>query len=235
MKYINEKELRVSNIIDWHKKGYTGKGVRVANIEACNINPWYLKTPVNDPFDNGRENLENSHGNQTLNVISQVAPDADFYTLPRGGTYTSTKATGRLIDESLPFMISEGIHLVNASVGGTNNKILNDAILNVQEHGTTFVSSAGNPGDRGASPYAKSGVWIAVGAVVLNDRGKIKLTTYSSIDETIDFVQFSEIYVNDVRKEYEDRTIFRGGTSFSSPLLTGMMAFVQQFFLEKTG
>ncbi len=144
-------------------------------------------------------------------------------------------ATGSLIEKSLPYMIAEGIHLVNASVGGTNNKTLNEAILNVQKHGTTFVCSAGNSGDRGVSPYARSGVWIAIGAVVLNNREEIKLTTYSSIDKAVDFVQFSEIYVNDVRKGYEDRTIYRSGTSFSSPLLVGMLALVQQFFYEKTG
>ena len=51
-------------------------------------------------------------------------------------------------------------------------------------------------------------------AVVLNVRNEIKLTTYSSIDEEVDFVQFSEIYVNDVRKGYEDRVIYRSGQVF---------------------
>ena len=233
--YINKKEFEISGIINWHKQGYTGKGVKIANIEKCNTNVWYLKKTVNDPFLNAKQEKENSHGNQTLNVIHQVAPDAEFYTLPRGGTYTMNDATGSLIEKSLPYMIAEGIHLVNASVGGTNNKTLNEAILNVQKHGTTFVCSAGNSGDRGVSPYARSGVWIAIGAVVLNNREEIKLTTYSSIDKAVDFVQFSEIYVNDVRKGYEDRTIYRSGTSFSSPLLTGMLALVQQFFKGITG
>lgn len=235
MEYINEKEFELSGILNWHNLGYTGKNVKIANMETCNINAWYLKKQAKDPFDNRREGLENSHGNQTLNVIHQVAPDAEFYTLPRGGAYTMNDATGSLIEKSLPYMIAEGIHLVNASVGGTNNKTLNEAILNVQKHGTTFVCSAGNSGDRGVSPYARSGVWIAIGAVVLNNREEIKLTTYSSIDKAVDFVQFSEIYVNDVRKGYEDRTIYRSGTSFSSPLLVGMLALVQQFFYERIG
>ena len=158
MNYINEKEFEINNIPSWHKQGYTGKGIRVANIEPCNLNPWYLKKPVIDPLGNGKESAENAHGNQTLNVISQVAPDADFYTLPRGGVYKKDSVTGRLIDESLPFMVSEKIHLVNASVGGTNNEILNNALEYVKSCGTTFVCSAGNSGDRGVSPYAQSGV-----------------------------------------------------------------------------
>lgn len=235
MKYINEKEFELNGILNWHNLGYTGKNVKIANMETCNIDAWYLKKQVNDPFGNGREKQENSHGNQTLNVISQVAPDATYYTLPRGGTYSNTKVTGNLIEKSLPFIISEGIHLVNASLGGTNNKILNNEILKVQKYGVTFVCSAGNSGNRGVSPYARSGVWLAVGAVVLNTKNEITLTSYSSIDKYVDFVQFGEIYVNDVRDNYKDNLIHCSGTSFSSPLLCGMLALVQQFFLEKTG
>lgn len=233
--YINKKEFKISGILDWHKKGYTGKDVKIANIESCYTNAWFFKKQVNDPFSYGREDDSNSHGNNTINVINQVTPDADFYILPRGGVYTANSITGKLVDISLPFMISKGIHLVNASLGGHNNKLLNEAILNVQNHGTTFVTSAGNSGDRGAGPYAKSGVWIAVGASVLNDRNEIRLTSYSSIDEAVDFVQFSEIYVNDTRGNYQDRTLYCSGTSFSSPLLVGMLALVQQFFKETTG
>lgn len=232
---MNEKEFQISGILDWHNQGYTGKNIKIANLEKCSIDAWYLKKQINDPFNNGKEDSENSHGNQTMNVISQVAPDADLYTLPRGGSYSKDKVTGTFIEKSLPFMISEDIHLINASLGGTDNKILNSAILGVQEHGTTFVCSAGNEGDRGVSGYAKSGVWIAVGAVVLTDAGKIYLTSYSSAGDSVDFVQFSEVFANDVRPGHKNEKIYCRGTSFSSPLLTGMLALVQQFFLEKSG
>lgn len=236
MDYINKREFTKSNIPiwhNWHEKGYTGKGIRVANMETCNLDPWYLDKAINDPLVNGKKGLGNSHGNQTMNMLIQVAPNAEFYTLPRGGVYKNDSVTGRLIEESLPFMVSEKIHLVNASVGGTNNEILNNAIEYVKSYGTTFVCSAGNSGDRGVSPYAQSGVWIAVGAVALTDRGDINLTSYSSTGEEVDFVQFSEVYTHDIVNK--NRLMHLGGTSFSSPLLTGMLALVQQFFIEKTG
>ncbi len=230
--YINKKEFEISGIINWHKKGYTGKGVKIANLEACNTNAWYFKKQVNDPFGTGRD-AGNSHGNQTINVINQVAPDANFYILPRGGSYSKDKATGTFIEKTIPYLISENIQLVNASLGGTDNRILNEAILDAQSHGTTFISSAGNESDSGVGGYAKSGVWVAVGAVVLTDTGKINLTSYSSVGDAIDFVQFGEIYVNDIKKGHG--LIHCGGTSFSSPLLTGMLALVQQFFKGITG
>lgn len=230
--YINKNEFQFNNINNWHKKGYTGKNIKIATIEVCNIDTWYLRNKVKDPFNNGKQALVNSHGNQTLNVVSQVAPDATFYTLPRGGSYSTSKATGNLIEKSLPYMIKEGIHLVNASLGGTDNKILNNEILKVQKDGTVFICSAGNSGDKGTSPYARSGVWISVGAVSLTNQNEVKLATYSSIDEHVDFVQFGGLYVNDIKNK--DRVMYCTGTSFSSPLLLGMLALVQQFFLEKT-
>ena len=233
--YINKKEFEISGIINWHKKGYTGKGVKIANLEACNTNAWYFKKQVNDPFSNAKESLDNSHGNQTLNVISQVAPDADIYTLSSSGRYSKDSASGAFVEQSIPYMESEGIHLVNASKGGIDNRILNERIEQAQQHGVTFIASAGNEADLGPSGYARSGVWIAVGAVHLSGKGEILHANYSSIGEEVDFTQFSGLYVHDARPGYEDRVFPVQGTSFSSPMLCGMLALVQQFFLEKTG
>ena len=58
MEYINEKEFELSGILNWHNLGYTGKNVKIANMETCNINAWYLKKQAKDPFDNRREGLE---------------------------------------------------------------------------------------------------------------------------------------------------------------------------------
>jgi len=71
--------------------------------------------------------------------------------------------------------------------------------------------------------------------VHLSGKGKILHASYSSIDEEVDFVQFSGLYVHDARKGYEDRTFPVQGTSFSSPALCAMLGLVQQLFLEKAG
>ena len=74
-----------------------------------------------------------------------------------------------------------------------------------------------------------------VGAVSLNKKGEIVHAQYSSVGEEVDFTQFGKLYVHDARKGYEWRTFLVYGTSFSSPMLCGMLALVQQFFLEKAG
>ena len=232
---MNEKEFELSGIAAWHSLGYTGKGIRIANMEGTDPSLWFFNGKIKDPFGNVSGVGRNYHGHQTADILHQVAPEADIYILSSSGSYGKNKAEGKFIEESIPFMESEGIHLVNASKGGIDNHILNERIKQAQQHGVTFVASAGNSDESGVGGYARSGVWIAVGAVHLSAKGKILHANYSSLGEEVDFTQFSGLYVHDARKGYEDRTFLVEGTSFSSPMLCSMLALVQQFFLEKAG
>lgn len=232
---MNKKEFDLSGITRWHELGYTGKGIRIANMEGTDPSLWFFNGKVKDPFNNVSGVGRNYHGHQTADILHQVAPEADIYILSTSGRYGSKTAEGKFIEQSIPFMESEGIHLVNASLGGIDNRILNERIKQAQSHGVTFVTSAGNKAEKGAGGYARSGVWIVVGAVHLSEKGEILHAGYSSIGEEVDFVQFSGLYVHDARKGYEDRTFPVQGTSFSSPMLCGMLALVQQFFLERAG
>ncbi len=232
---MNKKEFDLSGITRWHELGYTGKGIRIANLEGTDPSLWFFNGKIKDPFGNVSCVGRNYHGHQTADILHQVAPEADIYSLNSAGSYSSNSASGKFIEQSIPFMESEKIHLVNASLGGVNNRILNERIKEAQEHGVTFITSAGNEADSGVGGYARSGVWIAVGAVHLSAKGDILHAGYSSLGEEVDFTQFSGLYVHDARKGCEDRTFPVQGTSFSSPALCAMLALVQQFFLEKAG
>lgn len=232
---MNKKEFDLSGITRWHELGYTGKGIRIANLESTDPSLWFFNGKIKDPFGNVSGVGRNYHGHQTADILHQVAPDADIYILSNSGRYGSKTAEGKFIEESIPFMETEKIHLVNASLGGVDNPALNNRIKQAQSHGVIFVTSAGNNAEEGAGGYARSGVWIAVGAVHLSEKGEILHAGYSSIGEEVDFTQFSGLYVHDARKGYEDRTFPVQGTSFSSPALCGMLALVQQFFLERAG
>lgn len=232
---MNKKEFDLSGITTWHKAGYTGKNIRIANLEGTDPSLWFFNGKIKDPFNNASGVGRNYHGHQTADILHQVAPEAEIYILSNSGRYGSKTAEGKFIEESIPFMESEQIHLVNASLGGVDNPVLNERIKEAQEHGVTFITSAGNEADSGVGGYARSGVWIAVGAVHLSGKGEILHAGYSSIGEAVDFTQFSGLYVHDARKGYEGRVFPVQGTSFSSPMLCGMLALMQQLFLEKTG
>lgn len=232
---MNKREFDFSGISAWHEKGYTGKGIRIANLEGTDPSLWFFHGKVRDPLGNTSNIGKNAHGHQTMDILHQVAPDTDLYALSCAGQYGENYAKGKFIEQSIPFMEEENIHLVNASLGGNTNEILKKRILQAQEKGIVFVTSAGNEAEKGPSGYARSGVWIAVGAVHLSGKGEILHANYSSIGEAVDFTQFSNLYVHDARPGYEDRAFPVQGTSFSSPMLCGMLALVQQLFLERAG
>ena len=144
--------------------------------------------------------------------------------------------SGEVLEISIPYMINNGVHLVNASLGGNNHKVLNAEIIKAQENGVVFCTSAGNKDFKGLIGFAASNLWIAVGAVhYSNEDKKIRLASYSSRGEELDISCFSDLYIHDAGKGYKDRVFAVQGTSFSSPMFTGMLALVQQFFLEKIG
>ena len=232
---MNKPEFDLSGVSAWHELGYTGKGIRIANMEGTDPSLWFFNGKIKDPFGNVSGVGRNYHGHQTADILHQVAPDADIYILSSAGSYSKNKAEGKFIEQSIPFMEEEKIHLVNASLGGNTNAILKARIEQAQEHGVTFITSVGNEDERGAGGYARSEAWISVGASHLSDKGEIYHAQYSSIDIVIDFTQFSGLYVHDARPGYEWRTLLVYGTSFSSPMLCGMLALAQEFFLERAG
>lgn len=232
----NRKKFEICNIPLWWSKGYTGKGIKIANMERANPNLYFFDGKVKDPFRIGKNDYTNKHGNKTADVLHQVAPDADIYILSDNGRYTNDKASGDFIETSLPYIQRKGIHLVNASLKGQNSKELNKKILETQELGTVFITSAGNEGENGLTSYAKSNIWISVAALGYKDKsGNIYLKKYSSRGKELDISCFSGLYIHDARKGYENRVFRVEGTSFSSPMLCGMLALVQQYFLEKVG
>lgn len=230
MKYINKKEFEKLNIIKWHEMGYTGKGIKIANMESGNPNAWNLKGRVLDPF-NIKRNDTNNHADKVMDVILQVAPDSvitmldtEGYHLPGGGL------AGKFIEESLPYIDKHGIHLVNASLIGDSNKTLANKVNECKNKGTIFVTSAGNTPKYDSFGFEN---WITVSASHMSRNKEINIANYSSRGQSIDFTCFSGILVNNQKdKNYPIRV---EGTSFASPLFTGMLVLVQQFFLEKTG
>jgi hypothetical protein len=231
----NLPEFTLLNIPVWHEKGYTGKGIRVAELESVNPDTWFLKHKLHDPFNIGNDQRCNSHGQKVIDIINQVAPDAQIYSLPNSKRYTHKGITGDFVDKTIPFAIKEGIHIIGASLGGSDNDDLNKIILEAQKYGIVFTTSAGNKGKKGLGSYARSDLWISVGALGLrgDDFDDIYLKSYSSRGQELDVVSFSGLYVRDAKQK--GRVFKQEGTSFSHPLFLGMLALMQQLFLEKIG
>lgn len=236
MPYIeqNVKEFEVCGVTCWHKKGITGKGVRIAELESAYNSPEIFGDKLHDPFNEGGDLYINSHGQKVLDVMHQVAPDADLYMLPNGGRYSRTKASGDLLEKTIPYAEEEKINIIGASLGGNDNQILVNRIKKANEKGVKFITSAGNEGKRGLGGFARSNAWISVGAIGYNDvKDLLFLKHYSSRGAGLDIVSFSGLYVYNAKK-YPSVTRVEG-TSFSQPLVAGMAALVDEFFTEYAG
>lgn len=231
--YLNRKEFEYNNIIEWHQKGYTGKGIKVANMEGGNHKAWNLKGKVFDPFDISRHPSTNNHGDKVMDILLQVAPDATIYMLPNGGYDVEGGGYGgRIVEESLPYIEENNIHLVNASLTGTNSMNLAQKIEKTKEKGTIFVTAVGNESKYDSIGYSSKNSWITISASHLSN-GRAEIASYSSRGKSIDFTQFSGLYVHSQKDR--NYTIKEIGTSFASPMFCGMLALVQDFFLSNTG
>jgi len=125
---LNKKEFDLSGITTWHELGYTGKGIRIANMEGTDPALWFFHGRVISPFGWVSGVGKNYHGHQTTDILHQVAPEAEIHIIPSGGQYGRDYAKGRFIKEGIPYLEQEKIHLVNASMGGVDNPILNERI-----------------------------------------------------------------------------------------------------------
>lgn len=223
----NLEEFKILNIVEWHKQGYLGKGINIAELENVNPNLSFFDGKVKTPFDKF-DNL-NTHGQFVIDVMHQVAPMSTIYAMP--STITSSGG-GSLFGKILPFALANNINIIGASLGGIENNLINQKIRNYKDKGLIFVTSAGNRGDRGLTSYAKSNEWISVGALHLFKGESLKLAHYSSRGEELDLVSFSNL---DVHNAKNNKTMFKEGTSFSSPVVVGMLALVQEFFKKNAG
>lgn len=234
MNYLNKLEFKYNNIPEWHRQGYKGKNIKVANLEQGNCDAWNLKDRIVNPFDMKREGT-NHHGDNVMDVILQVAPECKIHMLNSAGYSTPNGGfEGDFMSQTLPYIEKNNIHLVNASLSGTNNQGLANEINKIKRAtGTTFITGAGNESKFDAIGYSSENGWITIGASHLNSKGDIYIASYSSRGHSIDFTQFSSLYVNN--QKYPGDKLIVTGTSFSSPMMTGMFALVQDFFLSNTG
>jgi subtilisin family serine protease len=219
---MNEKQFSICNIDQWHQAGFTGKGIKIATSDISSLIPSlpYFKGQVIDAFKDWNP-VEGSHVDHVVQVLLQVAPDAEIHCM------------GSNPFENMKYCIEHSIHVFNQSTtGGTTvdeyMKLENEAI----SKGLFPVCSAGNDGYQGLTSSARKDTFLSVGAVHYGIYAYgigIYRPDYSSYGEKeLDVVGFSGL---DVINRWNG-TIGITGTSFSSPFVAGMIALYYQWFIQ---
>jgi len=205
MMYTTQESKKIKDILGITKfieAGYTGRGITFVELEN-----------------------DTTHAANVLAEFRNVAPDARAELQSSSCNTAGDKASGKLVDISLPYILRNRIDIFGSSTGGSTNKMINDIFQECIDNGSIGGTSAGNDGDTlhpELKGFAKADVLLAIGIVECNfDKGTAYQAKYSSRGKELDLVVFS--------------VLGRIGTSFAWPVFAGMVALLQQFFMEKAG
>lgn len=219
-----EDALDFLGITEWHKQGYTGKGIKILSDEkVCE-----KKHP--DVISPSGFSSKCGHGDSVMLHIKLVAPDAEFIAYPFSGQFGETYKCN-----CADYIREKGIHVFTTSnLGSYPSKGKQKAIQDCIKAGCIFFAAAGNDGEAGLKEEPKYEGYLAIGGV------KPKFTGEYKWDEPIyDWNNLCKANYSAVGEELDEVTIAEvlgaSGTSFCAPLRAAMTADVQQFFLEKTG
>ena len=219
-----EEALEFLGITEWHKAGYTGKGIKILSDEkVCEKYHSDVISPAGFKSKRG-------HGDNVMAHIKLVAPDATFIAYPFTGQFGDTYKCN-----CAEYIKNQGVHVFTTScLGSYPNRGKQKAIHDCIEAGCIFFAAAGNDGEKGLRGEARYDGYLSIGGVKPKFTGEYKddepiydwnnfyKANYSSVGEELDYATIAEI-------------MGASGTSFCAPVFATMIGLVQQFFIEKTG
>ncbi|MDD4168888.1 MAG: S8 family serine peptidase [Desulfotomaculaceae bacterium] len=158
---------------------------------------------------NNNKGIAGVTGNMNVKILPLQAGSYD------GLMYISDEI--RAID----YAVEQGVDVISISFGGTNNSVIcQQSIQNAIANGIVVVASAGNGSDSYYEYPASYANVISVGSI--SEDGNI--SDFSQHNDKVDFVApGNNIYTTNYDNEYK----FADGTSFSAPMVSGVVAMMK--------
>lgn len=223
--------LSLINVYDAWKKGYTGKGVKIAVIDGGVENHKDLKIAGGKSFILGKTYYddEDGHGTHVAGIINSsktgIAPDSSIYSLK---IFNGDNAKIFDFIKALDWSIANDIDIVNMSLGLFDDNIgIRKAIQNVAKKGILLVAASGNMEVEGVvDPVLYPAAYPEVISVASVNQEK-NHSYFSNVGLENELSAPGEkILSTYLKNEYE----YLDGTSMAAPHVTGLLAILKQRF-----
>ena len=203
----------IDTSVDLDHPALKGRKIEVGNFLAQGAAP-----AVNGHGTGVLALLAGSPGSSTPGLV----PDAHFFT---ADVYHADEAKQPVTDtasllRALDWMRASRVNVINMSLSGPHDELLQKAIADLSSHGTLFVAAAGNGGPNAPPSYpAAYEQVIAVTAVDKDLRGYVHANHGDYIDVAAPGVDIWTALPN-VLEGYQS------GTSFAAPHVTAILATI---------
>jgi hypothetical protein len=218
-------------LVGWSGAGNCGAGIRVGMIDTA-IDASHPKIrgrqlQQREFLSTGATGSNAEHGTATAGLlIGQevgLVPGVQLYAAnvfrDRGGDVDTTAESVVL---GLNWLVESRVNVINLSLGGPRNLLIEAAIQRILDTGVAIVAAAGNSGD-GAPPVfpaAQPGV-IAVTAI------DASLSPYKKASRG-DYISFAAPGVDVWTTAPGKDGVFVSGTSYAAPFVTAALAVAKQ-------
>lgn len=224
---LNKEEFDYLGITKFHDAGYKGQGIIICPKEHI------LENVFDDVFcmeyDTDRSNKYAKHGTNVMDYIRQVVPDATKWAIETQGKIDGSKNNRVLHSEGMDYLQENVPDILTTSFFKSSDieEPKQSLYKRLYDKGCFLCCAAGNDDIEELEPLTRGDLWKAIGACRYNDANPKVEKGYADGEE-MDFVSLHNLKATWTNKKNE-------GTSFASPLFTGMLALVQCFFKEKIG
>ena len=146
---VGGEEVAASLAPKWHAKGFTGKGVKVAVIDAGFVGLAERQaagevpaSAVTQDFCRGRLNTESEHGTAVAEIVHEIAPDAQLYLICVDTEVDLAAAEA--------FAKGQGANVISHSMGwfgpdrGDGTGPIGAVVSDARAAGILWVNAAGN-------------------------------------------------------------------------------------------
>lgn len=207
-----------------------GKGIKIGMIDsAITVNhPAFTSKNiiVRSFLLKGQKEGGRKHGTAVASVLvgngpwGGLMPGATLYAAGvfHQNSQFKSRASSKSIIHAIEWMVQEKVDVINISLGGAPNKVLRKVVQAAYERGFVMIASVGNDG-----PFTKKKAYPAAYEGVIGIAANDRFDRTANFSSKGSYVEFSAPGVN-IWTAVPKGGKAMSGTSFSSPIVTGIVA-----------